>query len=103
MFLLRRMSFWFSLFSIIICFTDYWKTTHKQGPILVNHLMRVSPLEPFHHWMLAFDQFDPHMTVDISTRYPEYIVHFIFFLLLGTILDKIVRYFKRIKDKEKAE
>jgi hypothetical protein len=99
MILLRRMSFWFSLFSIIICITDYWKTTHMQGPYIVTLMVGVSPFEPFRHWMLAFDRFDPPTTVDISTRYPEYIVHFIFFLLLGTILDKIVRYFKRIKEK----
>jgi hypothetical protein len=103
MILLRRMSFWFSLFSIIICFTDYWKTTHMQEPILVDYMIGESPLEPFHHWMLAFDGPNPHKTFEFSASYPGYIVHFIFFLLLGTILDKIVRYFKRIKDKEKAE
>ncbi|MDB5052814.1 MAG: hypothetical protein JWM44_864 [Bacilli bacterium] len=76
-----------------------------QEPIYVDHLIGVSPLEPFHHWMLAFDSFDLHTktTVEINTRYPEYIVHFIFFLLLGTILDKIIRYFIRIKDKEKSK
>ncbi|QYR22284.1 hypothetical protein KZ483_04625 [Paenibacillus sp. sptzw28] len=91
MFFLRRMAFWFSVFSIIICFKDYWETLHDPMILMIG----LGPFEPFHHWMLDFDPFKPPNTADIREKFPGYIAHFIFFFLIGTILDKFARSFKR--------
>ncbi|XEC94303.1 hypothetical protein AB6A23_23795 [Paenibacillus tarimensis] len=91
MIILRRMTFWFSAFSIIIILNDYWETIHASTILLVG----VGPFEPFKHWMLDFDRFEPPVSADLTAKFPGYIVHFIFFLLTGTILDRIIRKFRR--------
>ena len=93
MFIWGRAAFWFSLFSIIICFHDYWKTIHIHDPVIL--MIGLGPFEPFHHWMLDFDPFEPPVTAAISAKMRGYVMHLFFFFLVGTALDKLIRNLKR--------
>jgi hypothetical protein len=93
MVLIRRMAFWFSMFSITICFKDYWETIHASTILLIG----LGPFEPFKHWLLDFDPFKPPNSADISAKIPGYLVHFAFFFLIGTIIDCVVRFLGRTR------
>jgi hypothetical protein len=96
--LLKKVSFWLSVISMLICLSDYL------GSGMANIvLVRFNPIidaikltEPFKNWMI--DANDTKWAMDsalISLRFPAYLIHFGTFLLVGLIIDYFIHIFKR--------
>ncbi|AWV33163.1 hypothetical protein BJP49_27045 [Paenibacillus odorifer] len=98
MFFRRKFSFWLSIISIIICLSDYL------GVGIANIiLVRLNPIidtliftEPFESFMV--DVNNPRWETNsalISVRFPTYIIHFGTFLILGILMDYLIRIIKQ--------
>ncbi len=85
--LFKRVTFWLGIISLLLCFNDIWGTLHSPTIFFVG----LGPFEPFRHWMLKFDRFDHAIeSASIGAKVPGYIVHFITFILVGMVIDRLM-------------
>ncbi len=84
----KRAVFWLPAVSILICFHDIWKTLHAQYIPYIG----IGPFESFHHWMIAFDSFQPPKSAALSAKRYAYFTHFAFFFILGLMIDYTIKY-----------
>jgi hypothetical protein len=91
MFLLRKFTIWLSILSILICLNHYWGNDDKNilliglNPVLNNMVYT----ELFQHWLFY----------ESANYYRAYLVHFLSFLLIGIVIDVVIKLLRRKKSR----
>jgi hypothetical protein len=102
MFVFKKCTFWFSIISVLICLNNYLGNDDKNILLIGLHpfLNSVVYTEPFRHWIFDFDSAKLVInSASIRVKFSAYLMHFSSVFLAGLMIDFVILYLLKNKQK----